>query len=548
MVRLLRVILPLLSLLWSAALSAVEPRLAPDEAEQARTVTILQQPIVMLQAHFGLATPEERVKQVEQDLQKIAPGDLQSPVQITPTQRYGQPVRLFSINGKPLLLLAQQDLDVGDDLSLDQAAERIQQRLENLRGALIEQHSMHYLALAALRFVGGTALLLAQLWLARRVQKRIRSHFDILIMQHRGWIPHRLRSYVGNLERRISAALLLLGCAIAGYIWLVWALKLFPATRYWGYSLHRYSLTAATQLLQDLIATLPDLLSLATIAAIALLIQRLLRLVFRQVENGRLKLPGLYPDTIKATRRLLSVIIWMFALSMAYPFFPGADTLAFKGVSVFFGLMITLGSTGLVNHAMSGLVLIYSRALHQGDYVRIGEYDGFVDDIGILATKLKTREGFDVTIPNAVVASGKIVNLSTHAAHGGIIISTGVTIGYDVPWRQVHAMLLLALQQTEGIQHDVEPAIRQNELQDWYVSYELRAEIVAGAAPAQVKSALHGHILDVFNRFGVQIMSPHFVMQPKEAIWVNQEKWFSPPAQSPTPSASEENSSGKKIP
>ncbi|MGL4195176.1 MAG: mechanosensitive ion channel protein MscS, partial [Edwardsiella piscicida] len=136
MVRLLRVILPLLSLLWSAALSAAEPRLAPDEAEQARTVTILQQPIVMLQAHFGLATPEERVKQAAQDLQNIAPGDLQSPVQITPTQRYGQPVRLFSINGKPLLLLAQQDLDVGDDLSLDQAAERIQQRLENLRGAL----------------------------------------------------------------------------------------------------------------------------------------------------------------------------------------------------------------------------------------------------------------------------------------------------------------------------------------------------------------------------------------------------------------------------
>ncbi|MGY0163275.1 mechanosensitive ion channel family protein [Edwardsiella tarda] len=546
MPTLLRLTLPLFAWLCCGLLYAAEPRLDPDPAQEARTVTILQQPVVMLQAKFGLDTPEERVKQTAQHLRAITPADLRHPIQITAATRYGQPVRLFSIQGKPLLLLAQQDLDIGDDLTLDQAAERVQRRLEQLRSALIEQRSPHALMIAGAKLAGGTALLVGLLWLSRRLQKRLRSHFAIQIIQHRGWIPYKLRTYLGHIERRISTMLLIVVCSIASYIWLIWALKLFPMTRYWSYTLNHSSLAEASLLLQALWDVMPNLLVLLAIFILTLLIQRMLRLLFLRVETGRLKLPGLYPDTVGATRRLLSVIIWLFALSLAYPFFPGADTLAFKGVSVFFGLMITLGSAGLVSHVMSGLVLIYSRALHQGDYVRIGEYDGFVSDIGILATKLKTREGYDVTIPNAVVASGKIINLSTHARQGGIIITTSVTIGYDVPWRQVQAMLTLAVQRTEGILHEEALRIRQTELQDWYVSYELQTEIAAGEAPAQVKSTLHGHILDVFNQFGVQIMSPHFVMQPKEAVWVKPEAWFSAPAQPPNAARADEVESAEK--
>lgn len=144
------------------------------------------------------------------------------------------------------------------------------------------------------------------------------------------------------------------------------------------------------------------------------------------------------------------MVIWLFALSAAYPFLPGANSLAFKGISVFFGLMLTLGSTGVMNHAMSGPVLIYSRALRKGDWIRLADNEGQVSEIGVLATKILTRENYIVTVPNAVVVSGKIVNLSAESSDGGFNLTTSVTIGYDTPRRQVHALLELAARRTPG--------------------------------------------------------------------------------------------------
>jgi small-conductance mechanosensitive channel len=143
------------------------------------------------------------------------------------------------------------------------------------------------------------------------------------------------------------------------------------------------------------------------------------KVVLDQVAAGRIQVPGIHPETVSATRRLISVVIWLFALSAAYPFLPGANSLAFKGISVFFGLMLTLGSTGVMTHAMSGLVLIYSRALRKGDWIRLADNEGQVSEIGVLATKILTRENYIVTVPNAVVVSGKIINLSAESTDGG---------------------------------------------------------------------------------------------------------------------------------
>jgi small-conductance mechanosensitive channel len=227
-------------------------------------------------------------------------------------------------------------------------------------------------------------------------------------------------------------------------------------------------------------------------------------------------------------------MVWLFALSAAYPFLPGANSLAFKGISVFFGLMLTLGSAGVMNHAMSGLVLIYSRALRKGDIIRIADNEGQVSEIGLLATKIITRENYVVTVPNAVVVSGKITNLSAQNPGGGVNLTTGVTIGYDTPWRQVHAMLELAARRTDGIvDHAEAPLVRQLSLMDWYISYELQVRLVPGTSLAVARNALHSNIQDVFNEFGVQIMSPNFVLQPEEAVMVAKENWYAAPATQP---------------
>ncbi len=200
----------------------------------------------------------------------------------------------------------------------------------------------------------------------------------------------------------------------------------------------------------SIVASLPGLMIVVLIFLLTWLIIRLVKVVLDQVAAGRIQVPGIHPETVSATRRLISVVIWLFALSAAYPFLPGANSLAFKGISVFFGLMLTLGSTGVMTHAMSGLVLIYSRALRKGDWIRLADNEGQVSEIGVLATKILTRENYIVTVPNAVVVSGKIINLSAESADGGVNLTTSVTIGYDTPWRQVHALLELAARRTRG--------------------------------------------------------------------------------------------------
>jgi small-conductance mechanosensitive channel len=281
------------------------------------------------------------------------------------------------------------------------------------------------------------------------------------------------------------------------------------------------------------VSAFPGLAIVAIIFLLTGFILKLLKVLLKRVESGKLVVPGLHPETVGATRKLISVMVWLFALSAAYPFLPGADSLAFKGVSVFFGLMLTLGSAGLMNHAMSGLVLTYSRALRKGDFIRIGDNEGLVSEVGMLATKILTRESYIVTVPNAVVVSGKITNLSALNPGDGVNLTTSVTIGYDTPWRQVHAMLELAANRTKGIDNRVPPLVRQLNLMDWYIAYELQVKLGAGEAMASVKSELHSHIQDVFNEFNVQIMSPNFVLQPENAVMVSRENWYTAPAVQP---------------
>ncbi|TDS97675.1 mechanosensitive ion channel-like protein [Rahnella sp. BIGb0236] len=512
---------------------AAEPRLSPSDQEKARTVYIFHQPIVMLQAKFGLSTPEERVLRIRNTLRSLSEEDMRHPVQILPVQRYGQQGRLFVINGKPLMLLAESDLDEGDDLTLGQAAQRVLARFNAQRTSLIDQYSSSYLTLATVKVLAGTAVLILLYYLAFRSWSRVKAYFTARILLKKGWIPYRWRSLLGAVEVHAYAALMILLSIVAFYLWLSWLFRLYPWTRVWGESLGDWSVNVIQRIALSIVSAFPGLLIVAIIFLLTAFILKLLKILLRRVEARKLQVPGLHPETVGATRKLISVMVWLFALSAAYPFLPGANSLAFKGVSVFFGLMLTLGSAGVMNHAMSGLVLIYSRALRKGDVIRIGDNEGLVSEIGMLATKIITRESYVVTVPNAVVVSGKITNLSAQNPGGGVNLTTGVTIGYDTPWRQVHAMLELAASRTQGIDPQHKPLVRQLSLMDWYIAYELQVHLRAGESLAAVRTELHSHIQDVFNEFNVQIMSPNFVNQPENAVMVTKDNWFAAPASPP---------------
>jgi len=94
-----------------------------------------------------------------------------------------------------------------------------------------------------------------------------------------------------------------------------------------------------------------------------------------------------------------------------------------------------------------------------------------------------------------------------------------VTIGYDAPWRQVHAMMQEAATRTPGLRPDPKPMVYQLALSDFFVEYQLHVALEDPLARFVTLSTLHSNIQDVFNENGVQIMSPHYESQPQEKVW-----------------------------
>ena len=240
-------------------------------------------------------------------------------------------------------------------------------------------------------------------------------------------------------------------------------------------------------------------------------------------------------DTARPTRNLVVAAIWIFALAMAYPYLPGAQSEAFKGLSVLVGLMISLGSTSIVGQGANGLILMFTRTVRQGEFVRIGEHEGTVMDVGAFTTRIRTGLGEELTLSNSVVATSTTKNYSRAVKGGGFVVDTVVTIGYDTPWRQVHAMLVEAARRTNGILEQPAPTVFQTGLSDFYPEYRLVAQAVPSEPRprAVVISELHANIQDVFNENGVQIMSPHYLGDPADAKLVPPAKWYTPPAKPP---------------
>jgi small-conductance mechanosensitive channel len=240
-------------------------------------------------------------------------------------------------------------------------------------------------------------------------------------------------------------------------------------------------------------------------------------------------------DTARPTRRLFSVAVWLFAIVMAYPYLPGSNSEAFKGMSVLVGLMVTMGGSSLFGQAASGLILMYSRTVRVGEYVRINDQEGTVTELGTFTTKIRTGLGEEVTVPNTVVLGTVTKNYSRAVKGHGYVVDTVVTIGYDTPWRQVEAMLKEAARRTDGVLADPEPRVFQTGLSDFYPEYRLVCQAVPSEPRprAVVLSNLHAHIQDVFNEYGVQIMSPHYLGDPADAKVVPKARWYAKPASPP---------------
>jgi small-conductance mechanosensitive channel len=323
---------------------------------------------------------------------------------------------------------------------------------------------------------------------------------------------------------------------VASYAWTTFALLQFPYTRAWGERLETFLLDTLGNIFGAIASAIPGLLVVVIIVVLVRFTVNLSRLFFDRVERGRVHSRWIDRDTARPTRRIATVVIWLFGLAMIYPFLPGAQTDAFKGLSVLVGLMISIGGASVVGQAASGLILMYSRAIRAGEYVRIGDSEGTVRELGMFATRLLNAGGEEVVLPNSYVLNQTTHNMS-RMAQGGIALDATVTIGYDTPWRQVHAMLEEAARRTEAVLEQPAPTILQTALSDFYVQYRLLLRIDGAHSRPKTLSTLLGNIQDVFNEHGVQIMSPNYVADPAQPKIATNKDWFTTTAPAPAAEA-----------
>lgn len=283
----------------------------------------------------------------------------------------------------------------------------------------------------------------------------------------------------------------------------------FPATRPVGTRLLTSLAGAVGSIGASIVNFLPNLLLLALFYVLASRASKVTGLVFRGLSIGRIKVAGFDPEWARPTFKIVQFLIWVFFLVIAFPYLPGSDSPAFQGISIFLGVLLSLGSTGAASNVVAGIVLTYTRAFRAGDRVRIGTTVGTVVDRSLFVTRVRTSKLAVITIPNSVVMSSHVENYTTDASESGVFLHTKVTIGYDVPWRQVHELLLDAARATDQVETDPEPFVLQTALDDFNVSYEVNAATRRPHAMPTIYSNLHQNIQDRFHGAGIEIASPH---------------------------------------
>ena len=340
--------------------------------------------------------------------------------------------------------------------------------------------------------------------------------------------------HLWTLVQRAVWAVAALVVLVASYAYLNYVLLLFPWTRALGRSLSDIFLQPLATLATGFIGFIPNLVFLIILALVTRYVLKLVKLFFQRVADGSITLHGFDPEWARATYGITRFAVVAFALVIAYPYIPGSGSDAFKGIGLVLGLMFSLGSPSVIGNVVAGLGLAFRGAFHVGDRVRIGEHIGEVTQVRLLTTYLRSPKNEQVIIPNSMILNSEVVNYSALAKNAGLILHTNVGIGYETPWRQVEAMLLEAARRTPGLKTQPEPFVLHKKLGDFAVDYEINVFTDDATRILALYTALHRNILDVFNEYGVQIMTPAYEGDPEQPKVVPRDQWFTEPAMSPS--------------
>jgi small-conductance mechanosensitive channel len=298
--------------------------------------------------------------------------------------------------------------------------------------------------------------------------------------------------------------------AILLYLSLPVIFSIFPFSRTWADALFQLIWSPFKGMLLSIWGYFPNLITILVIVFVMRYVIKFVKYIFSEIEAEKLNIPGFHSDWAMPTYSIVRFLLYAFMFVLIFPYLPGSDSEIFKGVSVFIGILLSLGSSTAIANMVAGLVITYMRPFKIGDRITIGSVTGDVIEKTLLVTRLRTPKNEEITIPNSAVLSGNTTNFSTMARQEGLIVHTTVTIGYDVPWRKVHKVLLTAADRTQTLQKNPKPFVLQTGLEDFYVAYQLNAYTKGAEKQAGVYSELHQNIQDCFNEADIEILSPHY--------------------------------------
>jgi len=513
------VLLALLQPAWAAAAAADHAAPAAAAALQATPAsradfTVATRKIFVFRASLAGHSPQDRLDAAQRrlDLALARKGP-----QRTGVREIDEGAQVL-LDGAPLFLVTPGDInllagDTAADVARDSAL-----RLERALSARREAGDPRVLVEAAALCIAATLAYVAVLRALVALRRAAKTRFERLLSMRLARVSFRnvrlldTQHYVVFL-RQVTMAVVWTLRLLATYIWISFLLGEFAYTRSWGEWLKGYLVEMAVGMGQSMAAAIPGLLVVLVIAALARMVILTASSVFKRVESGELQVGWLDQDTAAPTRRLVNMVIVLFALAMAYPYLPGSHTAAFQGVTVLAGLMVSIGASSIVAQGAAGLILMYTRSLRKGEFVRVGDAEGTVVELGMFETRLRTGTGEEILMPNAWVLANPARNFSRDQPDDGFVTEVKVAVGYDTPWRTVHALLDDAARATSGIVQQPPPFIVQAALSDFYIEYRLCAQ-ANEATPrgrAEVRNRLHQNVLDVFDAAGVRLTSPHFL-------------------------------------
>lgn len=518
--------------------SALEAE-APDTA----TVEIDGEPLFRVRGVSAFPAAR-RAARIAERIEALASDPRFDPATLAVVQASGAPA--IVANGTTVMRVVDADaaLEGVSEATLANAnLARIRRAVVDYRAARTRDALLGAAGRTLAAAAAAAALIALALWLLKGAQLRLdRARERSAAARGVTAIPILRRGALEAATRRTIGAVRAVVVLAAVALWLQYVLSQFPATRGLARRMLEHVLAPMHTMGQALIGSVPDLIFLAILYLLTRFGLVLMRQYFTALERGTLSFEGFDRDWAQPTYRLMRVVVVIFALVVAYPYIPGSRTAAFQGISIFLGVMLSIGSSAAIANLIAGYSLIYRRAFKVGDLVRLGASTGEVTAIRLQVTHLKTAKNEEVTVPNSSIMASEVINYSSLARTAGLILHTTVRIAYDVPWRQVEAMLLEAAARTPGLGAEPAPCVRELALGESGVTYELNVSCADSHAMAELYATLHRHVLDVFNEYGVQILTPNYAGDPGAAKVVPKERWYSAPAraqdnQPPRPSA-----------